>query len=158
MRFPNNTIPFTPDSNWYGSHKGNTGCYDQQNTNLVLIKYENVRAEEEIKKINYETLNKKLANWYLNILPPQKRQNQILKETQLGTDFFQQIINDNNIPTERKIWQRNEREQTTAAEAYAGATYDTKYVYESPFNDVIQWDIELAMTGCLPDTYPKFLQ
>jgi hypothetical protein len=76
----------------------------------------------------------------------------------LGTDFFQQIIDDNNIPTEWKIWQRNEREQTTAAEAYAGATYDTKYVYESPFNDVIQWDRELAMTGCLPDTYPKFLQ
>jgi hypothetical protein len=79
MRFTNNTIPFTPDSHWYGSHKGKTGCYDQQNTNLVLIKYENVRAEEEIQKINYETLNKKLANWYLNILPPQKRQNQTLK-------------------------------------------------------------------------------
>jgi uncharacterized protein (DUF927 family) len=99
MSFPNNTIPFTPDSHWYGTHTGKTGCYNQQNTNLVLIKYENAKAEEEIKTIKYETLYKKLANWYLNILPQQKRQIQTLKETKVGIEFFQQVTDDNTIPT-----------------------------------------------------------
>jgi hypothetical protein len=65
----------------------------------VLIKYENVKAEDEIKKITYETLYTKLANWYLNILPPQKRQIQTLKKTQVGMEFFQKINDNKNIPT-----------------------------------------------------------
>ena len=44
ISFPNNTIPFTPDSHWYGTHTGKTGCYNQQNTNLLLIQYENAKA------------------------------------------------------------------------------------------------------------------
>jgi hypothetical protein len=26
MKFPNNTVPFTPDTHWYGLHKGKPGC------------------------------------------------------------------------------------------------------------------------------------
>ncbi len=91
MKFPNNTVPFTPDTHWYGLNKGKPGCYDEENTNLVLLKYENPAAETNIQIINYPTLYTKLANWYLNILPPHKRQIGIRKYIGVDIEYFDLI-------------------------------------------------------------------
>ena len=41
MKFPNDTVSFIPDSHWYGGNFKPTGCYNQDNTNMVLLRYEN---------------------------------------------------------------------------------------------------------------------
>ena len=72
MKFPNGTVPFIPDSHWYGTTKGKTACYEQSSTNLVLIKYESPSDTNNLPLINYEQLNTKLAAWYMNIMPETK--------------------------------------------------------------------------------------
>ena len=42
MRFPVDSVPFIPDSYWYGTGKKSVGCYNEPNTNMVLLMFESV--------------------------------------------------------------------------------------------------------------------
>ena len=40
---------------------------------------------------------------------------------------------------------------------YAGASIDAQCEIVTPVRDIINWDRNLAATGCLPDSFPKLL-
>ena len=153
IQFPNNTVPFTPDSYWYGKQKGGTACYDEEHTNLVILKYENREAGLQWGEVNSESLNTKLAAWFLSLLPTHKLNKDLLESTGLDPRFFHQA--QSTLPLELKVWRPHDHETGCA---YMGATMDNGFLVDKPMQDMVGWSRKLAMTGCLPDSFEMFLQ
>jgi len=178
MTFPNGTVPFTPDSHWYGTTKGQTACYEQDSTNLVLMMYETPSITNRLPLIDYERLNTKLAAWYMNIMPETKCTYENLKSTGLAMTYFR--LNDmQTLPDAWRIWLKQPAAHitvhirptvgtepvgslrvrlTSVCAEYIGSTHDARLLQIDPIRDVITWSRELALAGCLPDTYSNFLQ
>jgi hypothetical protein len=152
IKFPNGTVPFTPDSYWYGRQKGGTACYDEEHTNLVLLKYENNGADLEWGAVDGESLSTKLAAWFLSLLPTHKLTKELLESTGLDARYFQQA--QSTLPQELKVWRPCAR---TEGGSYVGATVDGAFLSDRPMRDAVGWSRKLAMTGCLPDSFEKFL-
>ena len=70
MKCPNDSIPFIPDSKWYGNDR-RTGCSKESHTHLVLLMYQS-ENNGPLSNINMLSLNQKLANLYLHIAPINK--------------------------------------------------------------------------------------
>ena len=177
MTFPNGTVPFTPDSHWYGTTKGQTACYEQSSTNLVLIMYEKPSHTNHLPLINHERLNAKLAAWYMSIMPETKCTYENLKSTGLDMAHFQ-LNNMQILPEAWRIWLKQPADHitvhirptvgtepvdsvcvnlTSICTEYIGSTHDSRLLQIDPIRDVITWSRKLALAGCLPDTYTDFL-
>ena len=153
MKFPNNTVSFIPDSHWYGSKYAPKGCYDDPNTNLVLLKYENENTNGTLPPIDHVKLQEHLGIWFISVLAPSKRDRDLLDETGLTANTYEKVLLEQRESW--KIW-KPPPAPTPGEGEYHGANWDGREMHDTPCKDVATHNRKLAMLGCLPDTYVKF--
>ena len=118
----------------------------------MLLKYENAEAGNLYGEIDTDALSKKLAAWYMSLLPQQKLERTLLESTNLDLRHFHH--EGSSFPSELKVWVCAD---ATSTGEYNGATHDSKTLMSNAMRDTVEWDRKLAMTGCLPDSYKYFL-
>ena len=125
------------------------------NTNLVLLKYENESTNGSLPHIDHSKLQEHLGRWFISILAPHKRDRELLDETRLTTNTYEKVMHE--LRESWKIWKPSPT-PTQGESEYHGANWDGRKMHNTPFKDIATHDRKLAMLGCLPDTYVKFLQ
>ena len=160
-------VHFTPDSHWYGTTKGQTACYEQGSTNLVLMMYERPSITNRLPLIDYERLNTKLAAWYMNIMPETKCTYANLKSTGLDMTYFR--LNDmQKLPDAWRIWLKQPAVHitvqirpsfgtepidslrvrlTSICAEYIDSTHAARILQIDPIRDVITWSKKLALAA-----------
>jgi hypothetical protein len=88
-------------------------------------------------------------------LAPHKRDREVLDETRLTTNTYEKVMHE--LRESWKIWKPSPT-PTLGQSEYHGANWDGREMHNTPFKDIATHDRKLAMLGCLPDTYVKFLQ
>jgi hypothetical protein len=152
MILPANTVSFIPNDYWYGRAKISVGNYDQPDTKMTILLYENQRAKAD-SPIDHTMLNKYLAAWFLSIqqVAPQHLA-EVLAETSIPTEFFSLATN-SSLPQVLRFW---EPPLPPSATAQAGAHVDSQSV--TPAKDLIEWDRKAAFLGAFPDSFPTMLR
>ena len=166
FKFPNNTLPFIPDAHWHGKSRQKLGCYNQLNTNIVILLYQtphNIQNfhSKQTPRPDIDSIQRKLAHWFLCATPQPSRLNvDILRTTGVPLDLFVEAWA-SPYPSEWKFWEPKppSSQLDTQHNAYAGATQDLFNLNSSkPFSDIINWDRRAAALGIFPRTFPLFLK
>jgi hypothetical protein len=159
MKIPNNCMSFIPAHYWQDGRNKSLGCYNQENTNMVILLYQSNHTNE-LPKLNMTTLRFKLAAWFLRHCPPTNLTRQNLLNTGVPVEYYQRAYK-TPFPKEWKFWaphdQTKERTQSQKTIGmYPGASNDT--AHEAPFADIISLDHQATSLGFLPATFPQFLR
>ena len=154
MFFPNRTVPFIPSSFWRtGGPKFTGRFYDEENTNLVILKYEHP-ISTTLSVINYDALHRKLANWFLSVIPPEMCTDDCFALTNVPVSYFHSFTGCSDLPDLWKFW--NPRDLNF--ESYPGASQDGQFIGCSPFHDTLSIDHKLTLVGIPPRHFDKVLK
>ena len=150
VKFPDNSVPFIPDAYWHGGKKAR-GCYQQKHTRMVLIMYES-ENNGVLQPIDNDTLQQKLAAWFINKTPIRNHVVEKLRYTGIPLAYYDNIIRA-RFPESWKFWKHDNHDGRTT---YHGAPHDTTHIKQTPFKDITNWNRMSAHVGHLPDTFDKF--
>ena len=152
VKFPDNSVPFIPHGYWYGGRK-TRGCYQQKHTRMVLIMYESEDIGE-LQPVNNDTLQQKLAAWFINKTPVRNHVVEKLRYTGIPLAYYNIVLRA-RFPESWKFWKHGNH---IGSEAYHGAPHDTTHINQTPFKDVTNRNRMLAHVGHLLDTFDQFLR
>jgi len=157
MRFPNDSLPFIPNDYWFDK-KMTTGCYNQKNTNLVILLYQNSKhTDSAFPVLNMDNLHRKLARWFICETPPRNHNANILSQTQIPLSHYEAAWAE-TFPEEWKFWKPLHTDMTALSD-YPGAAIDLLGAGASePFKDVINWDRRAAHMGISPPTFRHLIE
>jgi hypothetical protein len=160
MKFPVDSVPFIPDSYWYGGGKQSAGCYREPHTNMVLLMYESV-ITGDLPPLE-DDFFQSLASWFMSVTPDKNHNVDALEFTGIPMRFYENVRTQ-TFPQEWKLWQADptvavlEDGISPSRTHYVGAIQDNSRIGLSPFKDVIEWDRIAAHVGILPDSFRLFL-
>ena len=158
FRFPNNTLPFIPDGFWQGKQRQFIGCYNQANTNVVLLLYQTEMAPTGHPEINIELVRDKLAQWFLAETPTNNQNATVLTDTGVPIKHFQKAWT-SPYPAEWKFWKPiPDYLHDTLDRKYPGAAMDANFGPENPFKDIITWDRRASALGIFPKSFALFVK
>ena len=164
FRFPRDTIPFIPHGYWTGDEPyklPGSGCYKDDFSDVVIIAIDSNKYERK-PVFDWRATQKKIARWFINVLPESKITNRRLEATGLPLSVWREILDERDqvMPTSLCPWPVNDtplRPETLST--YFGGHHDTHYTSDKlkPFKSTILWPKELTLTGHLPKHFDKVL-
>ena len=152
IKFPNNSVPFIPDGYWHGGKKAK-GCYQQKHTHMVLIMYESKNIGT-LQPIDNDTLQRKLAAWFINKTPTRNHVIEKLRYTGIPLKYYDTVLRA-RFPESWKFWKHRDHTENTT---YHGALHDTTHINQTPFKDITEWNRMSAHVGHLPESFDKLLR
>jgi hypothetical protein len=120
---------------------------------MVLIMYES-ENNGVLQPIDNDTLQQKLAAWFINKTPIRNHVVEKLRYTGIPLAYYDNIIRA-RFPESWKFWKHGNHGGKTT---YHGAPHDTTHINQTPFKDNTNWNRMSAHVGHLPDTFDKFLR
>jgi hypothetical protein len=107
----------------------------------------------QMRPINRGSLNRQLAAWFISERDgTEETLARDIAATTLDLTCFR--LGEPSLPPELRFWESN---ATCDPLQYVGANIDAQCEFVTPVRDIINWDRNLAVTGCLPDSFPKLL-
>ena len=152
MIIPNDTVKFIPAGYLFATAPRVLKTYKEANTTLVYLMYQNDLAVQ-MRPINRGSLNRQLAAWFISERDgTEETLARDIAATTLDLTCFR--LGEPSLPPELRFWESN---ATCDPFQYVGANIDAQCEFVTPVRDIINWDRNLAVTGCLPDSFPKLL-
>ena len=152
MIIPNDTVKFTPAGYLFATAPRVLKTYKEANTTLVYLMYQNDLAVQ-MRPINRGSLNRHLAAWFIS--ERDGTEETLVRDMAATTlDLTSFRMGEPSLPPELRFWEPN---ATCDPFEYVGANIDAQCEFVTPVRDIINWDRNLAVTGCLPDSFPKLL-
>ena len=153
FRFPRDTIPFIPHGYWTGDEPyklPGSGCYKDDFSDVVIIAIDSNKYEGK-PVFDWTKTQKKIARWFLNVLPEKKITDRRLAATGLPPSVWKEIMEEREqvIPTSLCPWPVNGvADAIDDTGAYRGGHHDTQYIPETlkPFKSTVVWPRELTLT------------
>jgi hypothetical protein len=131
VKFPDNSVPFIPDGYWHAGGKKAKGYYRQKHTRMVLIMYES-ENNGVLQPIDNDTLQQKLAAWFINKTPIRNHVVEKLRYTGIPLashlGYYDKIIHA-RFPESWKFWKHDNHGGRTT---YHGAPHDTTHINQTP--------------------------
>jgi hypothetical protein len=107
-----------------------------------------------LQAIDNDTLQQKLAAWFINKTPIRNHVVEKLRYTGIPLAYYDNIIRARFLES-WKFWKHDNHGGRTT---YHGAPHDTTHINQTPFKDITNWNRMSAHVGHLPDTFDKFLR
>ena len=105
-RYP--TIACPIPAHYWQDGKNNAKCYNQANTNMVILLYRSNYADN-LPLFSFKSLQAKLATWFLQHCPPAKLNKTSLTDTNIPIDYCQEAYA-TPYPRSWRFWAVNEHE------------------------------------------------
>lgn len=158
FKFPDNTLPFISAKHWRTGCK-TTGFYKNPYTNIVILLY-NSPNQCDLPPLNIESIQKKLAIWYLKTAPRSSHTQEFLNTTMVPLNFFEHARHV-DIPESWKFWKNTAMCSLDTCTAdlstpYPGQSLDLVHANITPVRDIVYLHRKSAALGFLPQSFGKF--
>ena len=163
FRFPHNTIPFIPHGYWTGDDPyvlPGGGCYKDDYSDVVIIAIDSAPTDTN-PAFDWKPTQKKIARWFLNVLPKSKVTKKRLEHTGVSSDIWEEVIKERDelLPSSLCPWPTRDPPRQYDTVSYYGGHHDTTVIdtNSKPFRNAVRWPKVLTLMGYLPPSYSTVL-